>query len=146
VGETRQERPITVHLPKNIRDGMKLRLRSQGGPSSSGAEPGDLFLRIRLLRHPTYKVSGSDLETTITVLPWEASLGAEATVPTLEGPIRIRIPAGTHSGRRLRIAGKGLGKEDGSRGDLYAAVRIDISDKMNDRMARLYRELREAGA
>ena len=146
VGEARQERSITVHLPKLIRNGMKLRLRGQGGPSSRDVQPGDLFLRIRLLPHPTYRVSDSDLETTVTVMPWEASLGGETAAPTLEGPLRIRIPAGTHSGRRLRIAGKGLGKEGGSRGDLYAVVRIDIPDRINDRMERLYQEMREAGA
>lgn len=146
VGETKQERSITAHLPQHSRDGMRLRLRGQGGRGSRGAEPGDLFLRIRLLPHAAYKVSGSDLETTVTVMPWEASLGGEITTPTLEGPIRIRIPAGTHSGRRLRLAGKGLGKEGGSRGDLYTVVRIDIPDRTNDRMARLYQELREAGA
>ena len=145
-GEARRERSITVHLPKHSREGMRLRLRGQGSPASHGAQPGDLFLRIRLLPHPTYKASGSDLETTVTAMPWEASLGGEITAPTLEGPIRIRIPAGTHSGRRLRIAGKGLGKEGGSRGDLYAAVRIDIPDRTNERMERLYQELREAGA
>lgn len=144
VGETRQERSITAHLPKLSRDGMKLRLRGQGGPGSHGAEAGDLFLRIRLLPHPVYKVSGSDLETTVTTMPWEASLGGEIGVPTLEGPIRIRIPAGTHSGRRLRLAGKGMGKENGARGDLYATVRIDIPDKTNDKMERLYQEMREA--
>ncbi|MFA5141111.1 MAG: DnaJ C-terminal domain-containing protein [Elusimicrobiota bacterium] len=146
VGEARQERSITAHLPKHIRDGMRLRLRGQGSPSSRDEGPGDLFLKIRLLPHPTFKISGSDLETTVTVMPWEASLGAEIAVPTLEGPIRIRIPAGTHAGRRLRIAGKGLGREDGSRGDLHAVVRIDIPDRTNDRMERLYQELREAGA
>ncbi|MDD5303871.1 MAG: J domain-containing protein [Elusimicrobia bacterium] len=144
VGETRQERTITAHLPKHSRDGMRLRLRGQGGPGSRGAEAGDLFLRIRLLPHPSYRVSGDDLETTVTAMPWEASLGGELSVPSLEGPIRIRIPAGTHSGRRLRLSGKGLGKEDGSRGDLYAAVRIDIPDKSNGTTARLYQELREA--
>jgi len=146
VGEARRERSITVHLPKHIRDGMRLRLRGQGGPSSRGAPAGDLFLSIRLLPHPTYKVSGSDLEAMVTVMPWEASLGGEIAVPTLEGPIRIRIPAGTHCGRRLRIAGKGLGQEGGSRGDLYAVVRIDIPGRIDERMERLYRELREAGS
>ncbi|PIR19359.1 MAG: molecular chaperone DnaJ, partial [Elusimicrobia bacterium CG11_big_fil_rev_8_21_14_0_20_64_6] len=131
VGETRQERAITVHLPKLSRDGMKLRLRGQGGPAARGEEAGDLFLRIRLLPHPVYKVSDNDLETTVTAMPWEASLGGEVEVFTLEGPIRIRIPAGTHSGRRLRLAGKGLGKADGTRGDLYAAIRIDIPEKAN---------------
>lgn len=146
VGETKQERSITASLPKHSRDGMRLRLRGQGGRGSRGAEAGDLFLRIRLLPHPTYRVTGSDLETTVTTMPWEASLGGEITVPTLEGPIRIRIPAGTHSGRRLRLAGKGLGKEGGSRGDLHAVVRIDIQDRTNDRIEKLYQELREASS
>jgi len=146
VGETKQKRSITVHLPKNIRDGMKLRLRGQGGSSATGRQPGDLLLQIRLLPHSHYKISGSDLETRVVAMPWEASLGAEISVPTLEGPIRIRIPAGTHSGRRLRIAGKGLGKEGGLRGDLYVLVQIDIPDKITDRMKQLYQELREAGA
>lgn len=146
VGETSQERTITALLPKLSRDGMRLRLRGQGSPGPRGAVPGDMFLRIRLLPHRTYKVSGSDLETTVTAMPWEAALGGEISVPTLEGPLRIRIPAGTHSGRRLRIAGKGLGKEDGSRGDLYAVARIDIPDRPSDRMAQLYQQMREAGA
>ena len=146
VGEARQEKNITAHLPRNIRDGMKLRLRGQGGLSSKDAQAGDLFLRIRLLPHPLFKVSDSDLETTVTVLPWEAALGGEIAVPTLEGPIHIRIPAGTHAGRRFRIAGKGLGKEGGSRGDLYAVVRIDIPEKTSKRMEGLYKDLREAGS
>ncbi len=145
VGEIKQERAITAHLPKHARNGMKLRLRGQGGPSSNGGEPGDLFLRIRLLPHPIYKVLGDDLETNVTLMPWEASLGGEISVPTLAGPIRIRVPAETHSGRRLRIAGKGLGKEDSSSGDLYAVVQIDIPAKTTDSMKRLYQELREAG-
>ncbi|HBL18181.1 MAG TPA: molecular chaperone DnaJ [Elusimicrobia bacterium] len=146
VGESAQERSITAHLPKPVRDGMRLRLREQGGPSSGSGPAGDLFLRIRLLPHPGYKVSGSDLDTTVNVMPWEAALGGEIPVPTLDGTIRIRIPAGTHAGRRLRIAGKGLGRDGGSRGDLYAVVRIDIPDRMDERMERLYRELREAGS
>ncbi|MBI5211366.1 MAG: J domain-containing protein [Elusimicrobia bacterium] len=146
VGETRQEKSITAHLPGFIRDGMRLRLQGQGGPSTHGAAPGDLFLRIRLLPHPLFKVSGSDLEAVATVMPWEASLGGVITVPTLEGPVRIRLPAGTHAGRRLRIAGKGLGKESGARGDLHAVVRIDIPGHTNERMEKLYRELREAGS
>jgi curved DNA-binding protein len=144
VGETRREKTITAHLPKHILDGMKLRLRGQGSPAPGGGEAGDLFLRIRLLPHSMYKVSGSDLETVVTVMPWTAALGGEASVPTLEGPIRIKIPAGTHAGRALRIPGKGLGKEGGSRGDLYAVVRIDIPDPTDSRMEGLYKEMREA--
>ena len=145
VGEAKQEKSITVHLPKLIRDGAKLRLRGQGGPAPGGAPAGDLFLRIRFLPHPQFQVSDSDLETTLTVMPWEASLGAEVSVPTLEGPLRIRVPAGTHAGRRLRVAGRGLAKEGGARGDLYARVRIDIPERTNEKMDRLFKEMREAG-
>lgn len=145
LGEARQERSVVSRLPKNILDGMRLRLRGQGGTSASGAEPGDLFLIVRFLPHPAYKVSGSDIETTVTAMPWDASLGGELPVASLEGPLRIRIPAGTHAGRRLRIAGRGLGKEDGSRGDLYAVVRIDIPDRTDARIERLFRGLKEAG-
>ena len=144
VGETQRRKTITAHLPQSILDGMKLRLRGQGSPAPGQGEAGDLFLRIRLLPHSLYKVSGSDLETPVTIMPWTAALGGESPVPTLEGTIRIKIPAGSHAGRALRIPGKGLGKKGGSRGDLFAVVRIDIPDQTDSRMEGLYKAMREA--
>jgi curved DNA-binding protein len=144
VGETQVEKTITARLPQAVRDGMKLRLRGQGG-SAQGGEPGDLYLRIRLLPHPSFKVSGADLETAVTVMPWIAALGGEAAVATLDGPIRIKIPAGTHAGRTFRVAGKGLGKDGGGRGDLHAAVRVDIPETVGPKLAKLFTEMREAG-
>ena len=143
VGELSREKTITARLPQAVRDGMKLRLRGQGA-ASPGGEPGDLFLRIRLLPHPSFKVSGADLETSASVMPWTAALGGEAEVSSLEGPVRIKIPPGTRFGRVFRVAGKGLGKDGGGRGDLLAAVRIDLPEKMDARMEKLYRELGEA--
>ena len=145
VGETEVEKSVTARLPQAVRDGMKLRLRGQGA-ASRGGEPGDLFLRIRLLPHPSFRVSGSDLESTVTVMPWIAALGGEAAVATLDGPIRIKIPAGTHAGRAFRVVGKGLGKEGGGRGDLHAAVRIDIPEKIGPRLEKLFSDMRETGA
>lgn len=145
MGESQKEKSITVHLPRHAHDGMRLRLHGQGAPAPRGGESGDLFVRIRLLPHALHKVLGSDLETTTSVMPWDAALGGEATVQSLEGPIRIKIPAGTHAGRRFRIPEKGLRKEDGSRGDLYAVVRIDIPHRVEGKMEKLFRELREAG-
>lgn len=142
VGEVQREKTITVHLPQQVRDGARLRLRGQGAPSRD-SEAGDLFLRVRLLPHPDFKVSGADLETTITVMPWDAALGAEISVPTLDGPIRIKLPPQTHAGRRLRLPGKGLRGEDGSLGALFAVVRIDIPDRFDARVERLLRELKE---
>jgi curved DNA-binding protein len=143
VGETQVEKTITARLPQAVRDGMKLRLRGQGG-AAPGGEPGDLYLRIRLLPHPSFKVVGSDLETTMTVMPWIAALGGDASVATLDGPIRIKIPAGTHAGRAFRVAGKGLGKDGGGRGDLQAAVRIDIPEKLGPKLEKLFTEMRES--
>ncbi|HXT01891.1 MAG TPA: J domain-containing protein [Elusimicrobiota bacterium] len=145
VGETRVERTISARLPPAVRDGMRLRLRGQGG-APAGGEPGDLYLRIRLLPHPAFKVLGSDLETTVTVMPWVAALGGEASVTTLDGPIRIKIPAGTHAGRAFRVAGKGLGKDGGGRGDLNAAVRIDIPETLDPRLEKVFAELKEKGS
>jgi curved DNA-binding protein len=146
LGESQGERTITVHLPKHARDGMKLRLRGQGSPVVGNGTPGDLFVRIRLLPHAVHKVSGSDLETTLNVMPWDAALGGEATVPSLEGPIRIKIPAGTHTGKRFRIPDKGLRKEDGSRGALYGIVQIDIPQHRDAKFDKLFREMKEAAS
>ena len=145
VGEAQVEKTVAARLPQAVRDGVKLRLRGQGG-ASRGGEPGDLYLRIRLLPHPSFKVSGADLETPVTVMPWIAALGGEASVATLDGPIRIKIPAGTHAGRAFRVAGKGLGKEGGGRGDLNAVVRVDIPEKLGLRLEKLFSDMREAGA
>jgi curved DNA-binding protein len=146
VGEVTRPKTITARLPQAVANGTKLRLRGQGGPAPGGGEPGDLFLRIRLLPHPDFKVAGADLETTVTVMPWVAALGGEVSVPALEGAIRVKLAPGTHAGRTLRVAGKGLGREGGGRGDLLAAVRIDIPDRVDARMEKLYRELKEAGS
>jgi curved DNA-binding protein len=144
VGELSRPKTIVARLPAAARDGMRLRLRGQGAAAPGGGEPGDLYLRIRFLPHPSYKISGPDLETIVTVMPWVAALGGEASVPALEGPIRIKIPPGTHAGKILRVAGKGLGREGGGRGDLHAAVRIDIPDRADARLEKLYRDMREA--
>ncbi len=143
VGEIQTQKTITARLPKLVHDGMRIRLRGQGGAARGGGEAGDMFVTLRLQPHPLYKVSGSDLETHVTVMPWVAALGGEAVVASLDGPVRIKIPPGTHAGRMMRISGKGLGREDGKRGDLHAAVRIDIPEKSDARMEALYKQMRE---
>jgi curved DNA-binding protein len=143
VGEIPAQRTITARLPKTVHDGMRLRLKGQGSPSAGG-EAGDLYLRIRLSPHPQFKVTGADLETPVTIMPWVAALGGEVSVPSLEGPVRIKIPPGTHADRVLRVAGKGLGREDGTRGDLHAVVRIDIPNQSNAQLEGIYQKMKEA--
>jgi curved DNA-binding protein len=146
VGEISRPKTITARLPQAVREGTRLRLRGQGAAASGGGEAGDLYLRIRFLPHPHFKISGSDLQTAVTVMPWTAALGGEASVQSLEGSIRIKIPAGTHAERILRVAGKGLGREGGGRGDLLASVRIDIPDRSDPKFEKLYRDMREAAS
>lgn len=146
VGEIARPKTITARLPAAVREGARLRLRGQGAAASGGGEPGDLYLRIRFLPHPLFKVSGADLETPVTVMPWVAALGGEVSLQTLEGSLRIKVPSGTHAGRILRVAGKGLAADGGRRGDLLAAVRIDIPDRPDARLEKLYREMKEAAS
>jgi curved DNA-binding protein len=146
VGEINRPKTITARLPPSAYDGMRLRLRGQGAAAPGGGEPGDLYVRLRFLPHPSFKISGADLETDVTVMPWTAALGGEASVPSLDGAIRVKIPAGTHAGRVLRVAGRGLGREGGGRGDLHAAVRIDIPQRSGPGLDKIYRDLEEASS
>ncbi|OGS06646.1 MAG: hypothetical protein A2270_01325 [Elusimicrobia bacterium RIFOXYA12_FULL_51_18] len=141
-GHSLETREIRVNLPKVLRDGTRIRLTGQGRRSPSGRN-GDLYLSIYITPHTDFKIEGDDLETRIHVMPWDAALGAEISIPAPDGPVKIKLPAGSGAGRRLRIAGKGLPKKDGSRGDLYAILTIDIPPSPTPRQLDLFRKLKE---
>jgi DnaJ-class molecular chaperone len=108
-----------------VRDGSVIRLGGQGEPGANGAQSGDLFLRVRIRPHRLFDVTGdNDVQIELPVAPWEAALGAKVTVPTLEGPVEMTIPAGTQAGQRLRLRGQGLNRRGGGRGDQYAKLKI----------------------
>ena len=140
-GETRQRRDVKVRLPANLREGSRIRVKAKG--HERGGRAGDLYLRARLLPDPRFRIVDSDLETTVRVMPWTAALGGEAEVPTLEGPVRVKVPAGTTAGKTLRLAGRGLGKPGGGRGDLRARVEIDLPASLSDRAKALMKQLEE---
>lgn len=121
---TRHQRTISVTLPPGVVTGSKVRLAGQGGEGPGGA--GDLFLKVRLLPHEHFQVQGHDLLHTLQVSPWEAMLGAQLSVPTLEGGARMRIPAGTQGGQVMRLRGKGLPRRHGEAGDLLVTVQIAV--------------------
>jgi len=129
-----------VKIPAGVRAGQKIRLTGQGGRGRGGA-PGNLLLKIDILPHPRFKVDGSDLQTTLDVAPWEAALGGEATVETLHGDLRLKIPAGSSSGRRIRLRGKGL-KHGEEHGDLIAEIRIVVPRELSERERELFEELK----
>jgi curved DNA-binding protein len=134
-------RELEVEIPPGTRDGQRIRLSGQGSPGAGEAEPGDLFLRVRLKPHPRFRVQGRDLYVDLAVSPWEAALGADVSVPTLDGRARVKVPAGSSSGRRLRLRGQGLPGGGGSAGDLYAVVMIHVPKKPTRRERELFEQL-----
>lgn len=112
----------TIKIPKGVRQGQRIRLAGIGGAGAGGGAAGDLFLRVKYERHPEFEVSGNDLIHEVEVPAWEAVLGSEISVPTLEGRAKIKVPSGSQQGRRFRLAGKGLPTQGGGRGDFYVVL------------------------
>lgn len=124
---TRRELEVTI--PAGVRAGQKLRLRGKGGKGLHGGEDGDFYLHIALNPHPRFRVDQHDLYFDLALSPWEAMLGADVTVPTLDGDVVLTVPPGSSSGKKLRLRGRGLPQGSGAqatRGDLYALVRVDV--------------------
>ena len=137
-------RKIRVRIPRGATDGERLRLPGKGGSGVNGGPNGDLYLNIVLRPHPLYKASGHDLELEVPLTPPEAALGAEIEIPTLNGRVAMKVPAGSASGQRLRLAGKGLPKPKGGAGDLYARLNIVVPGTLSEQEKKLYEALRAA--
>lgn len=134
-----------VRIPPGVTDGKRIRVPSQGEPGSGGAEAGDLYLRVRHAAHPDFHTEGHDLYYDLDIAPWEAVLGAELSVPTLDGPIKLRIPPGSENGQQLRVRGRGLPKgKTGERGDFHATITVHLPTKITDEERALWEKLRAA--
>lgn len=130
-----------VKIPRGVREGQRIRLAGQGETGEGGGKSGDLFLRVRLAKHPDFSIEGSDLVHEIEIAPWQATLGTELKVPTLDGDVRLKIPAGTNGGQRFRLRERGLPSSAGGRGDLYVEAQIAIPKKLSGRERELWTEL-----
>jgi curved DNA-binding protein len=130
-----------VKIPRGVHEGQRIRLAGQGEAGAGGGKSGDLFLRVRLARHPDFSVEGNDLVHELKIEPWQAALGGELQIPTLEGSARLKLPAGTQPGQRFRLRGCGLPGADGTRGDLFALPQIQIPKKLTDREREIWEEL-----
>lgn len=139
-GSNKLER-YQVKIPKGVHEGQRIRLAGQGEAGASGGKSGDLFLRVRLARHPDFSVEGSDLIHEVKIAPWQAILGTELTVPILEGNVRLKIPPGTQSGQKFRLRERGLTNHSGKRGDLYVVAQINIPKKITEREREIWKEL-----
>ncbi len=136
-------RVITAKIPPGARTGSRIRLSGQGEPGRGGGPPGDLFLTITVKPHPVFRQEGDDLRRDLDLDLYTAVLGGEVTVETLDGPVRLKIPPGTSSGKIFRLRGKGMprpGKPD-RRGDLYVVARVQVPSRLSARERKLFEEL-----
>src|SRR5260221_13285563 len=127
-----------VKIPSGVTEGQRLRLSGRGEHGSGGGTAGDLYLRVRIAKHPDFDVEEHNLIYEAELAPWEAALGAEISVPTLSGRVNIKIPAGTQSGQKLRLRGRGLPPS----GDLIVAPKILVPVKMSDAEKKLWEHVK----
>jgi curved DNA-binding protein len=133
-----------VNIPAGVREGQRIRIGGKGAAGRGGGPAGDLYLLVHLRPHRRFRREGDDLQVDLRVTPWEAALGATVPVPTLSGTAQVKVPAGSSSGRRLRLRGRGLPTRDGERGNLYATVQIAVPKEMSDEERDLFEKLAAA--
>jgi curved DNA-binding protein len=134
-------RTLDVTIPAGVTDGQRIRLAGQGGQGSDGARAGDLYLVVSIAPHPRYRVQGRDVYVELRLAPWEAALGTSVAVDTPGGEAKVKVPAGTSSGRRLRLRGRGLPSPRGHPGDLYAEARIMVPARPSRAERQAFEEL-----
>lgn len=145
-GATRQitvnGQTVKVKIPKGVADGARIRVRGKGGPGSNGGQQGDLYVNVRVADHPVFGRRGKNLTIDVPITFVEATLGAEIDVPTLEGKVRLRIPAATQSGKTLRVRGHGVEDAKGVKGDLLVTVSVTVPENLSDEGKELLQKFR----
>ncbi|MDH3248016.1 MAG: molecular chaperone DnaJ [Acidimicrobiia bacterium] len=136
-----RSRNIKVKIPAGVKDGGTIRLRGNGSPGSNGGPAGDLLVKVHVSKHGVFSRKGNDLLVTIPVTFAEASLGTKIDVPTMNGSVKLKIPAGTPSGKTFRVRGKGVVPSRGKAGDLLARVEVVIPKRMSKDEKRLVEQL-----
>jgi curved DNA-binding protein len=142
-GQVQKTETYQVKIPAGVSEGQRLRVAGRGEAGMGGGSPGDLFLRVRLAKHPDFTVEEHNLIYEADLAPWEAVLGAEISVPTLNGRVNIRIPPGTQSGQKLRVRGRGLPQRGSgaTNGDLIVQTRVEVPAQVGDAERKLWEQL-----
>lgn len=134
-----KERTLIVKIPKGVKNGQHIRLAGQGGPGIGGGDAGDLFLEIHISPHAQYRVEGKNVFVDLPVAPWEAALGAKVKVPTPDGVVELKIPAGSAQGQKMRLKGRGIpGPQPGN---LYAVLSIVLPPADTEKSKELYQRM-----
>jgi curved DNA-binding protein len=141
IGGGGSQRTLDVTIPPGVTDGQRIRLAGQGGRGTDGARSGDLYLVVRIRPHRTFRLDGRDIYLELRLAPWEAALGTSVAVPTPDGEAKVTVPAGTSSGKRLRLRGRGMRNPRGEAGDLYAEARIMVPAHLAEAERGLWEQL-----
>jgi curved DNA-binding protein len=134
-----RDRTLNVTIPKGITQGQQLRIKGQGAPGLGRGAAGDLFLEVQLRKDPRYRVLGRDLYLDVPLAPWEAALGASVKIPTPQGPIMLKIPAGSAQGQEMRIKGRGIPAAEP--GDLFAVLKIVLPPADTAQARKVYEDM-----
>ena len=132
-GTSTKTRPLTVRIPPGVNDGQRIRVPGKGEPGGAGGPAGDLFVRVHVTPHKVFGRADLDVTISVPVTFPELVLGTTLTVPTLDGKVSVRVPAGTPSGRTLRVRGKGIARKDGRSGDLLVTLQVAVPGTVDDR-------------
>ena len=130
-----------VKIPAGVTEGQRLRLAGRGEAGSGGGAAGDLYLRVKFAKHPDFEVDGHNLIYEAELAPWEAVLGANLAVPTLDSRVNIKIPPGTQNGQKLRVRGRGLPQRGGESGDLIVVARVEVPTRVTESERKLWEQL-----
>lgn len=132
---------LKVNIPKGIKSGQKIRLAGQGSPGYNGGENGDLFIKVEYEKNAIYSVDGADIYVNLPVAPWEAALGSSIVVPLPGGDIKLKIPANSFHGKKLRLKGKGIPSK--SPGNLYVVINIVLPPADNEDAKKVYEQMKD---
>jgi molecular chaperone DnaJ len=145
-GSVRRAREFSVRIPAGVRDGARIKVSGRGESGGGAARAGDLYVVVRVDKHAVFGRKDSDLTIELPVTFPEAALGAHVKVPTLNGPVTLKVPPGTPSGKTFRIKGKGAPKpRKGGAGDLLVTVKVDVPQKLSKQEREILKQLQESG-
>jgi curved DNA-binding protein len=140
-GQIQKTETHQVKIPAGVTEGQRLRVAGRGEAGVGGGAAGDLFLRVKMAKHPDFIVEDHNLIYEAELAPWEAVLGAEISVPTLDGRVNIRIPPGTQNGQKLRVRGRGLPKRNGEKGDLIVQTQLEVPTTVSESERKAWQQL-----
>lgn len=136
----------TVKIPVGVQAGQMLRLKGLGNPGINGGAAGDLYLNVRLERHPDFQVKGADLYYDLELAPWDAVLGTEVAVRVPKGKVKLKVPVGSGEGDTLRLGGLGLPSGEGTFGDLHAVIKLKMPESINSEERKAWEKLKEVSS